>query len=78
MVSEKKIFKHFYAFRHKKFKKCGYDNGHMTKMAAMPIYVEITSKYSRPEALDRFYESWYVGSATPAHHNLYTEMMTLN
>ena len=58
------------AFRIKKIKKCGYDNGHMTKMAAMPIYVEITSKYSPPEPLDRFYESWYVESATPVHNNL--------
>ena len=45
--------------------------GHMTKMAAMPIYGKNPSKifFSRTRA--DFHETWYVASGTPAHHSLY-------
>ena len=43
--------------------------GHMTKMAATPIYGKNPSKifFSRTG----FHETWYVASGTPAHHSLY-------
>ena len=40
-------------FHTRKIKNKLHDVGHMTKMAAMPIYVMNLSKYS-PEPLDRF------------------------
>ena len=41
--------------------------GHMTKMAATPIYGKNPSKiFSRTD----FQETWYVASMTPAHHSL--------
>ena len=43
--------------------------GHMTKMAATPIYGKNPSKISRTGA--DFHESWYVALGTPAHHSLY-------
>ena len=43
--------------------------GHMTKMAAMPIYGKNLQKSNSPEA--DFPETWYVASGTPAHHSLY-------
>ena len=45
-----------------------HDVGHMTKMAAMPIYGKNPSKifFSGTD----FHETWYVASMTPAHHNL--------
>ena len=45
--------------------------GHMTKMAAMPIYGKNLKKSSSPEPAGRFPKTWYVASGTPAHHSLY-------
>ena len=39
-----------------------HDAGHMTKMAAMPIYGKNPLK---------IFETWYVASGTPAHHSLF-------
>ena len=46
--------------------------GHMTKMAATPIYGKNPSKifFSRTGGGD-FHETWYVASGTPAHHSLF-------
>ena len=46
--------------------------GHMTKMAAMPIYMVKTLKnlLLQNQRAD-FHETWYVASETPAHHSLY-------
>ena len=46
--------------------------GHMTKMAAMPIYGKKPFKnlLLQNRRAD-FHETWYVASGTPAHHNLY-------
>ena len=44
--------------------------GHMTKMAAMPIY----GKNLKNLLLNRwtdFHKTWYVALGTPAHHCLY-------
>ena len=47
---------------------CQHDPGHMTKMAATPIYGKNPSKFffSGTEGAD-FYETWYVVLETPAH-----------
>ena len=45
--------------------------GHMTKMAAMPIYGKNLKKSSSPELAGRFPRIWYVALGTPAHHSLY-------
>ena len=42
------------AFRYKEMKIWLHDAGHMTKMAAMPIYGKTLQKSSSPEAVDRF------------------------
>ena len=49
-----------------------HDAGHMTKMAAMPLYGKNPSKifFSGTDGPD-FHETWYVTSGTPAHHSLY-------
>ena len=47
-----------------KTKVCINGPGHMTKMAATPIYGKNLKKSSSPEP-------WYVASGTPAHHSLY-------
>ena len=49
-----------------------YDAGHMTKMAAMPIYGKKPFKnlLLRNQRTD-FHETWYVASGTPAHHSLF-------
>ena len=49
-----------------------YDAGHMTKMAAMPIYGKNPSKIifsgtSGPISM----KTWYVASGTPADHSLF-------
>ena len=45
--------------------------GHMTKMAAMPIYGKNLEKSSSPEPAADFHETLYVASGTPANHSLY-------
>ena len=42
--------------------------GHMTKMAAMPIYGKNLLLQNRRAD---FHQIWYVASGTPAHHSLY-------
>ena len=44
--------------------------GHMTKMAAMPIYGKNPSKnlLLQNRRAD-FHETWYVASGTPSHHS---------
>ena len=44
--------------------------GHMTKMAATPIYGKNPSKLLQNRRAD-FHETWYAASETPAHHNLF-------
>ena len=49
------------------------DVGHMTKMAAMPIYGKTPQQSSSLEQADQstnFHEFWYVAQGTQAHHNL--------
>ena len=45
--------------------------GHMTKLAATPIYGKtlknLLLQYQRAD----FHETWYVASGTTAHHSLY-------
>ena len=45
--------------------------GHMTKMAAMPIYGKNLKKSLLQNRRADFHETWYVASGTPAHHSLY-------
>ena len=40
--------------------------GHMTKMAAMPIYGKNFKKSSSPEPVADLHETWYVALGTPA------------
>ena len=44
--------------------------GHMTKMAAMPIYGKNLNLLLQNRRVN-FHETWYVASETPAHHSLY-------
>ena len=52
-------------------KVCINSPGHITKMAATPIYGKNLKKCSSPEPVADFHETWYVASGTPAHHSLY-------
>ena len=45
--------------------------GHMTKMAATPIYGKYLKKSSPQNRQADFHETWYVASGTPVHHSLY-------
>ena len=45
--------------------------GHMTKMAAMPIYVKILKNLLLQHRWADFHETCYVALGTPAHHSLY-------
>ena len=47
-----------------------HDAGHMTKMAATPIYGKKPFKNLRNRRAD-FHETWYVALGTPAHHSLF-------
>ena len=60
------------AFKYKVMKNGWHDTGHMTKMAAMPIYGKNPSKnlLLRNRQAD-FHETWYVALGTPAHHSLF-------
>ena len=60
-------------FRYKEIKIHEYDAGHMTKMAAMPIYGK---KKTFKDLLlwnlwTNFQETWYVAFRTPANHSLF-------
>ena len=57
-------------FRYKEMKIWWHDAGHMTEMAATPLYGKNRSK-SSPEPTVDFHETWYVASGTPAHHSLF-------
>ena len=43
------------------------NNGHITKMAAIPVYGKIHFKILYPG----YNDTLYVASGTPAHHNLF-------
>ena len=45
--------------------------GHMSKMAAMPIYGKDLKNLLLQNQRADFHETWYVASGTPAHHSLY-------
>ena len=45
--------------------------GHMTKMAARPIYGKNLKILLLQNRRADFHETWYVASGTPAHHSLY-------
>ena len=45
--------------------------GHMTKMAAMPIYGKNLKNLLLQNQRADFHETWYVASGNPAHHSLY-------
>ena len=47
------------------------DAGHMTKMAAMPIYIEKKLQKSSLKPGADFYQTWYVASGTPDRHSLF-------
>ena len=51
-------------------KVCINGRGHMTKMAAIPIYGKNLKNLLQNRMAD-FHETWYVASGTPAHHSLY-------
>ena len=51
---------------------CKHNPGHMTKMAAMPIYGKKHLKnVLLQNRLADFQKTWYVASGTPANHSLY-------
>ena len=52
-------------------KVCSRHLGHITKMAATPIYGKNPSKSSSREPGADFHETWYIASGTPAHHSLF-------
>ena len=45
--------------------------GHMTKMAATPIYGKPFKNLLLQNRQVDFHKTWYVASGTPAHHSLY-------
>ena len=50
-----------------------HDAGHMTKMAAIPLFDKKKKTPQNPLLRNRwtdFHETWYVASETPAHHSL--------
>ena len=53
-------------------KVCSRHLGHMTKMAATPIYGKKPFKNLLLQKRQAdFHETWYVASGTPAHHSLF-------
>ena len=48
-----------------------HDDGHMTKMAAIPIYGKKPFKNLLRNQQADFHETWYVASGTPAHNSLF-------
>ena len=53
------------AFSYEETKTKWHDVGHMTKVAAIPIYVMNLSKYS-PEPLDRFARTFVASTSSPS------------
>ena len=52
---------------------CEHDDGYMTKMAAMPIYIYMIKPFKhlfRNRRAD-FQEMWNEASGTPVHHSLF-------
>ena len=45
--------------------------GHMTKMAAVPIYGKNLKNFLLLNRWADFHETWYVASGTPVHNSLY-------
>ena len=58
-------------FKYKEMKICKHDAGHMTKMAAMPLYGKTRQKSSSLEPVADFHETWNVALGTPAIHSLF-------
>ena len=61
-----------YAFRYKEMKIWWHDAGHMTKLAATPIYGK--KPFKNLLLLNRctnFHETWYVAFETQAHYSLF-------
>ena len=52
-------------------KVCIIGPGHMTKMAATPIFGKNLKNLLLQNRQADFQETWYVASGTPAHHSLY-------
>ena len=52
-------------------KVCINGQGHMTKMAATPIYGKNLKNLLLQNRRADFHETWYVASGTPAHHSLF-------
>ena len=53
-------------------KSCSQHLGHMTKMAATPIYGKKTFKNLLLQNRQAdFHETWYVATGTPTHHRLF-------
>ena len=50
-------------------KVCINGQGHMTKMAAMPIYEKTLKNLLLQNRRADFHESWYEALGTPAHHS---------
>ena len=50
---------------------CSRHLGHMTKMAATPIYGKTFQNFLLQNLRADFHETWYVASGTPAHHSLF-------
>ena len=50
-----------------------HDTGHMTKMAAMPIYGKKPFKNLLLIRWTDFHETWYEASGTPAYHSCSTD-----
>ena len=50
-------------------KVCSWDPGHMTKMAAMPIYGKNSKKNLLQNRWADSHETWYVALRSPAHHS---------
>ena len=50
---------------------CSRHLGHMTKMAATPIYGKSFKNLLLQNRWADFHETWYVASGTPVHHSLF-------
>ena len=60
------------ALRFMEMKIYKYNADHMTKMAALSVYVKIPLKNALPwNQRNDYKETWYVASGTLAHHSLF-------